>query len=186
MISRLRRSAAGMTLIEVVMVIVILSIMALVAGPLLAVAVEAIDLKINRTHLKEEGDYALARITREIRRIRDMESILTASASEFRFYDIEGDDIQFTISGDALTRREGAAATAQEMIDNVTALNFTYYYSGDSDVLTAIATPQTGSGTLTDIQLIEIEIELTNGDHVVTLKTQVQPFTFTTEADLFL
>jgi len=180
------KNKRGMTLVEIVMTLVIVSIMALIMGPLLRLTVDLIDLKIERSHLKEEGTYALARMTREIRRVRDMESVITASATEFRFYDVEGDDIQYTIAGGAITRREGAAGTTYDLVDKVTALNFTYYYSGTNDVLTAIATPAVGAGAPTDIQFIEVEVELTSGTHVVTMRIHIKPINFTTEADLFI
>lgn len=161
----------GMTLIELVMVLVLIAIIAGLAGPLLAVAVDAITLHMDRVDLEEAANLALARMSREIRRLRNDESVVTATASDFEFVDVNSVQLRYRLVGNTLTRSQAGADSG--LADQVQAggLTFTYYDDDGS----SIATPTVGLGTSTNIRRLAIQIAFQDGGHVVTEQVQVRP-----------
>jgi prepilin-type N-terminal cleavage/methylation domain-containing protein len=174
----------GMTLIELVITIVIMGVVAGVVIPIFMITIEAYELKIQREDIREQSAFVMAKMPREIRRIRSMKDVLTASSSVLEFVNIDGDTLRYRLVGDELMRQLNGG-TEQVFADKVSALSFDYFYFSDGDVQTSIASPMTGSGTATDIQMIEVGIEFTNGNHTLDVMTQVRPFNFIQESDLF-
>ena len=78
-------------------------------------------------------------------------------------------------------RRQGAVENA--LADQVQAggLGFTYL---DDDGNT-LASPTVGLGTDTNIRRVQIQIIFQNGNHVMTLQTQVMPRNVRHEAEMF-
>ena len=97
---------ASFTLIELVTVIAILGILAGIGAPLAITLVESFDYSLYRKDLSEKSNFALRRISREIRRIKDDTSVHTATQTTFRFVvDDSGDHtIQFSLNGTNLER----------------------------------------------------------------------------------
>lgn len=184
MMNEIRESSKkekGMTLIEMVMVIVIVSVMGAVLVPMLQVANDMIYYFVDRENLKEEGDVAFARISREFRRVEDNLSIITANAQEFRFQDVDGSDIQYALSGSNLTRRLSSGGTARTLLENVSSLTFTYM---DDDGV-VIPTPNVGLGNMTELRKIRIDVTLQKNNETVYLTTDISPKNFRHETDLF-
>jgi prepilin-type N-terminal cleavage/methylation domain-containing protein len=174
----------GVTLIELTMTIVIVAIIAGIVGPIFAVTIDAYDLKVRRENLREQSNYVMTRMPREIRRVRSMEDVLTANSTTFEFVDTNDDTIRYRLVGNEIMRQLNGG-TEIALADHVTALTFTYYYFANSNVQTAIATPVTGSGTLTDIQMINVEVDFLDGNEDLTMSTQIRPYNFIQESDLF-
>ena len=72
----------GFTLIELIIVITIIGIITGVVGFILFGAVDAWMFKFNRADLLADGRLAVNRMVREIREIKDDDSVTTASSSE--------------------------------------------------------------------------------------------------------
>ena len=171
----------GFTLIEILIAIILLSILAGVAAPLLFVSVSAITLHVGRVNLEESGDLALSRISREIRHLKDDKNIVTANGSDFQFLDVNSLQIRYYLSGNTLMRT--AAGTDSGLTDQVQAggLVFTYY----DDDGNAIATPTVGIGTATNIRRIQVETIFQNGASVLPFRTQIRPKNLRHESDRF-
>lgn len=175
------RLSKGFTLIEMIMSLIIFIIIAELAGPLLAIAVDSISYRVDRVDLEESGNLALARMSREIRRLRNNQSVVSATATEFEFVDRDNVQIRYRLAGNSLMRRQGAVENA--LADQVQAggLGFTYLNDDGS----AIATPAVGLGTNTNIRRVQIQIIFQNGNHVMTFQTQVMPRNVRHEAEMF-
>jgi prepilin-type N-terminal cleavage/methylation domain-containing protein len=178
-----RKKENGFTLVELVVVMVLVVILAGVAAPLLAVSLDAFTLKIERTELEESANLALARISREIRRLRDEESVLTADASEFEFVDTDGRTIRYWQENDQLLRQENGGDEI-ELAGFVQNNGLAFRYLDDDG--TQIANPAEGAGTKTDIRRVEVQIAFENNGHVVPVQIQIQPRNLRHEADLFV
>ncbi len=175
------RLSKGFTLIEMIMSLIIFIIIAELAGPLLSIAVDSISYRVDRVDLEESGNLGLARMSREIRRLRNNQSVVSATATEFEFVDLDNVQIRYRLVGNSLMRRQGAVENA--LADQVQAggLDFTYL---DDDGNT-LATPTVGLGTNTNIRRVQVQIIFQNGNHVMTLQTQVMPRNVRHEAEMF-
>lgn len=160
----------------------VLSILAGVAGPLLGVSIDLIGLHTDRVDLEESASLALSRMSREIRRLRDDESIITANAGTFSFIDIDGTQIRYRQVGNSLMRREGTGSDSS-LADHVQTGGLSFAYYDDDGNL--IASPLTGLGTRTDIRRIEIQIVFRSGNHTLPARLQVRPRNLRHEADRF-
>lgn len=157
----------GFTLIEMIMVIVITAILASVGIPLLVNLTNSFQFSIARKNLSESAEVALRRMDREIRRLRNIASISTATSSTYAFTDIDNNSIQYARSGSTLQRTLNG--TVDTLADNVTSLTFTYY--DDSENI--IATP-TVSPNPTDIRLVQIDITFIRDTNTINYRTQVR------------
>lgn len=165
------------------MAIVIISVIATIAGPVLAMAVDAITLHLDDANLGEGGRIAIARMTRETRRLRNDESVVTATGVEFEFVDVDDVQIRYRLVGTDLMRRESAAGTESDLIAQVQASGLAFiYYDDDGNT---IATPAAGLGTSTDIRRIEIQLTLSDGTNALPLVTIVRPRNLRHESNLF-
>jgi prepilin-type N-terminal cleavage/methylation domain-containing protein len=148
----------GVTLIELIMVIVVVGVL---AGGLSFGINEVIEVWGFLTFHNEialQGRMALMRMGREIRQIGDSDSIYTCLPSEIDFNDINENRINFRFSGNTLLRNGDILA------DNVSGLIFTYY---DEDGSTADSCP--------DTYRIAIELQLSRGTQTLTLRSQIYP-----------
>ncbi len=151
-------SRRGVTLIELIMVIVVVGAL---AGGLSFGIKEAIDLYqflTFRNEIVSQGRMALMRMVREIRQIRDSDSIYTCQPSEIEFDDINSNRINFQLSGETLLRN------ADILADNVSSFIFTYYDLDGSP-----------AGSCLDIYRIGIELEIRSGTQTKRLRSQVYP-----------
>jgi hypothetical protein len=104
-------------------------------------------------------------MTQEIRRLRDDQSIDTATSSQFRFFDADDRDIDYSLSGSDLMRNSDILAS------NVDSITFTYYDSSGA----VLSPPTYGIGTATDIRRVEIFFTLQDGIYEFDYQSQVRP-----------
>lgn len=154
------------------MVIVITAILASVGIPLLVNLANSFQFSIARKDLSESAEVALRRMDREIRRLNDITSIITATSATYAFTDIDNNSIQYTRSGSTLQRTLNG--TVDTLADNVTSLAFTYY--DDFGNTTAV---------LTNIRLIQIDITISKNANTINYRALVRPFRVRHFADLF-
>lgn len=162
----------GFTLIEMIIVIVITAILASVGVPLLVNLANSFQFSIARKNLSESAEVTLRRMDREIRRLRNIESISTATSTTYAFTDIDNYIIQYARSGSTLQRTLNV--TTDILADNVTSLTFTYY--DDFGNITAV---------LTNIRLIQIDITISKDANTINYRALVRPFRVIHFADLF-
>lgn len=114
----------GFTLIEVIMVLVILGIVAGIVTPFVANAIRYWDLVRKERELISTARYAVNRVVREIRQLKNTNSITTYTDTDFAFTRIKADgtdeNVEFQQSGDILLRN------SDELADDVQSLTFTY------------------------------------------------------------
>ena len=161
----------GFTLVELIIVITIIGIIAGTVGFILLSTVDAWMFKFNRADLLSDGRLALNRMVREIRQIKDLTSVTTATSSQFRFTNTGDVDIIYSLSSTDLNRT--ADATANVLAQDVSSLGFAYYdSSGDT-----ISTP-TVSPSETDIRRVRINLTLTKSGENVYLQSESVPRNF--------
>lgn len=163
----------GFTLIELVIVMVIMSVLVGLTASFSFIMLDTIGFLTRQANLQESAEVALSRMSRETRRLRNDQSVVTATSSQFRFFDLSNADITYRLSGGAVVRDYDPAGAApsvtNELADNATALTITYF----DDDNAVIASPTTSPRT--NIRKIEFEIQLQESPHVVTAQTIIQP-----------
>ncbi|MFH1414389.1 MAG: prepilin-type N-terminal cleavage/methylation domain-containing protein [Candidatus Omnitrophota bacterium] len=159
------------SLIEMIMVMVILGIIAGIGAPLIAETGRGWLLHVQRKEMSESARIAIDRMTREIRRIKDTTSVITASNTAFQFVNIDDENITFDSSGTTLRRT--IDGTTNELADNLDSISFTYYDTSGSTITTPDVSPQE-----TDIRRIEISLTFSLGGTQLTVVSQVWPRRF--------
>jgi hypothetical protein len=127
-----------------------------------------------RSEVVAQGRTALIRMEREMRQVKDKNSISTASATQFQFTDINDNSINFYLSGNNLMRNSDILAV------NVQSLKFCYYKNykspnNNQPVCSPECACSVSGSDLTNIYRIVIEIQVTSGGQSNTLKSQVYP-----------
>lgn len=130
---RASRRQSGFTLIEMIMVIVILGIVATVAGQMLAasfysyLAAEALSEADGQAHV------AMARLQRELQHIRSTADLATMGASQISYTAMDGTAVTINQAGTQLQRN------GQPLAEGIGALSFTYLQADAQAVATAAA-----------------------------------------------
>ncbi len=152
----------GFTIIEFVMVIVIAGIIAGITAVLLLQVTEVYSFVTVREAILSDGELAMERMTREIRQIKDAQSIYTADSEELDFEDVDYERIRFWLDGNVLKRNDDALAS------ELSALEFQYRDSNNNLLDTPVADPE-------DIKRILISLSIKKGDEEIKLRSQVYP-----------
>lgn len=156
----------GFTLIEMIVVIVILGIIGGIGAVSMLSSADALAFLTVRVGMDQSADIAMSRMMIEIRRLRDDESIhVDTNVTQFRFFDIDGNDINYYLNGNNLMRNTDILA------GNVTNVAFTYY----DDNGNVLATPTVGIGASTNIRRIEILLTLQSGSYLLNYQSRVRP-----------
>lgn len=153
------------TLIELVIVLVTVGIVAAVGVPAMLQTGEAWSFASGfQDFAVQSSIVAMNRISREIRRLKDDASVVTANASQFRFTDFENNDINYYLNGTTLMRNSDG------LTDNVTGLNFTYYDNNGNIISTPVVGPND-----TDIRRIDVNLSLLAGTSTLNFRFQIKP-----------
>lgn len=138
----------GFTLIELVLSIAISAILLAVMGPLLGQGL----VSLQRGHelwnigwQNQLGDNFLGRD------IMGAVSLSTASSSQLTFMDDGNNTISYQLSGTTLTRQLNSG-TAQVLVDNVSALTFSYWDQNNAT-----------TATLANIRCVQVAMTITDG-----------------------
>lgn len=149
----------GFTLVELVIVISVTGVVAVITGSILLGVIDAWTFKFNRSDMLRDGRLAINRMVREIRAVRDITSVTTASSSQFRFIDSGNADITYNLSATNLNRTENG--TVNLLAENVSGLSFTYYNTSGTIIPVPTVFP------ITNIRRVRIDLTLTeNGENV--------------------
>ncbi len=169
----------GLTLIEMIATIMILGFMAAVTVPMFFAALDTIHYPLSGSNLQESSNLALSRMSREIRRLRDAGSVITATGMVYEFTDINNTQIRYQLAGNTLMRREGLGPE-YGLADQVQTNGLTFIYHDDSG--NVIATPQVGTGG-TNIRQIEIKLTFQEESNVRPVSVWVVPRNLPHDAD---
>lgn len=169
----------GITLIELIMVIMIVGILTTVSSMYIKETIDLWRFLSFRSELVSVGRMALARMTREIRQVVDNNSISAAELSRLRFtaIDLDGDGnddtVEFYRNASSELRRifNDSPALGDILASNVTSLTFSYYDSANSQLAVPVA-------DTTQIYRIAIGLNIQSGDETKALSAQVFPRNF--------
>lgn len=159
-----RRAKSGVTIIELVITIVIVGVLVGSSSMFIKETMDIWRFMSFRNEVVGRGRLALARMVREIRRVRDTVSVITATSSQFRFYDSSDTDIAFLLSGTNLMRNSTMLA------QGVSGLTFTYYDANGASITSPAVSPNE-----TTIKVIKISFTVTYGTQTKTVTAQVYP-----------
>lgn len=163
------------------MAIALVGFLAGVAAPLLAEAVGAVSVHLDRVNLEESASLALSRMSREIRRLRDNASVAAADATQFEFIDKDSIQIRYRLAGNTLMRSQGAVEAGLADQVKSTTLSFTYY----DDDGNSIAAPTVGLGTNTNLRRVGMDVSFEQNSHMVPVEIHVRPRNLRHESDRF-
>ncbi|MEK7348157.1 MAG: prepilin-type N-terminal cleavage/methylation domain-containing protein [Candidatus Eisenbacteria bacterium] len=149
---------AGFTLIELVIVIVVISIAGLLLAVMFREAIGTYRFVDVEADLLQQARFAEERIAREMRRLRDGNSVTTASAQTFAFVDRDAVPIVVSWSGtkgaDLLFTRNGVP---QALAAGVDSLAFAYFKE-DGTAAAPVVAP-----SATDIRRVAVYLRLARG-----------------------
>ena len=156
------RLDAGFSLAELVIVIIVVSIAGIAFASMFTEAVKSYQFVDSEKGMLQAGRYAEERITRELRRVKDPNSIVTAGPTTFTFVDRSDATISFSWSGvsgaDLLYTRNGSSHTLAAGVDS---LSFGYYRSDGSAAAPLVAP------AATDIWRVTVYLRLVRGTQKV-------------------
>jgi hypothetical protein len=120
-----------------------------------------------RSEVVSQARLAFSRMSRDIRQIRDPNSIILANSTRLQFNDINSANINYYWANNSLTRNSDVLA------GGVSSFNFTYYNLTNAQLANPLVSPQA-----TNIRRINIRINVASGIQNKTLETQVWPRSF--------
>lgn len=150
------KKMTGVSLIEMVIVILIIGIMAGVVGPLLLNATRSANLASDLSTLNTQGQYTMSRISEDI---RNTASIQSAAANSLSLTTLAGDSIAYSLDNNNYLIRN-IDGTAGKLSANASALNFSYY-----DANGAV------TSTIENVRYIRVQYTLTEAEQTETFRT---------------
>jgi len=180
--TRFLKNKKGFTLLELVMVLTIIGIIAGLVGPFMIVTVDALGLMTTQSNLYEGAATGLERMSRDIRRLRNDESITNATNTAFQFFDIDDNEITYSVSSSVLLRTiSPPSLPVTGLVGEVQSVTFSYY----DDDGNALLAPTFGIGTATNIRRIEIDLVMQDGSNSLSIQNVVRPRNLRHESDRF-
>ena len=156
------RAEAGSSLIELVIVIVVVSIAALVFAGIFIQAVNTYQYVDTEKSMLQEARYAVERISRELRRVRNNTSVTTASLTTLAFVDRDNQTVSLSWSGtmgaDLVYAKGGTSRTLATGVDS---LAFDYRRL-DGTPASPVVAP-----SITDIGRVAVYLRLARGSQKV-------------------
>ncbi|MBU1134624.1 MAG: type II secretion system GspH family protein [Candidatus Omnitrophica bacterium] len=158
---------SGFTLIEFIVVITIVGILIVGLSTYIIKGIDLWQLITFRNEITASGRLALFRMGREIKQIKNDLSVHIASASRFKFDDVNSSSIDYQLSSSNLKRNSDILARG------TSSLAFIYYDVNNAEIATPLVSPNA-----TNIHRIKIVLEVASGDQTKTLTSQIHPRNF--------
>lgn len=159
---RRRRLEAGFTLAELVIVIVVVSVAGIAFASMFVEAVKTYQYVDAEKGMLQEARYAEERIARELKRVKDRYSVVTAGPTTFTFIDRSSATISFSWSGvsgaDLLYTKGGSSRTLAAGVDS---LAFGYWKDDGTGAAPVVAP------SATDIWRVTVYLRLVKGTQKV-------------------
>ena len=162
---RTTHNAQGTTLIELIMVITIVGVLVGVSSMYIKETIDLWSFLSFRTEAVAKQRMSLMRMAREMRQIKSNATIYNATATQFRFQDMNNATIEYILNATNVMRN------ADILVNNVNNLTFSYYDVNN----TVVAVPVVN---LTSIRRISINMTVQSGNRTKTVATQVYPRNF--------
>ena len=148
----------GFTLIEMIVVIVLISIIAVVSSKMLASGLNAYLTEKYIIDAGSQARLALERMVRDIRAIRSPSDLTTATATQLVFVDVNGVTNTYTLSGATLTRN------GQVLAEGISSLTFSYFDNNGAS-----------TAVLANINYVTILLNINLQNVVFSIRTSVYP-----------
>lgn len=158
------RKNKGFTLIELTVVLVLAGILALFLSGALNKGIESWYFVADRSDLMAQTPYALNRIARELRYIKDSKSVYAAGASSITFNDASSSSITYNLSGGSIYRN------GNPLLDGVTNFSLQYLDANGNIIATPVINP-----SATNIRKIRISVTVQKGNNPFSMETIVKP-----------
>lgn len=153
----------GWTYVELVVAVTLSTVIILSLGKIALLMVDAHEVEIMARGMRGEASEACYRFSREARGVRDLQSVTTATSQEFRFTDVNGNDIRYRLNGTNVLRN------ADTMVEQVSDLTFTYYDTDGAGIVTPIVGPSS-----TDIRSVRMVLTVTRSGESFNVQTQAK------------
>jgi prepilin-type N-terminal cleavage/methylation domain-containing protein len=114
------RSFIGFTLIELLITIIIMGILSVVIGKILFQSYQTFITAQYATEIDWQGWLALERMANDLHTIRSANDITTILSNQITFTDVNGNTVQYQLSGQSLMRN------SQILASRVQSLNLSY------------------------------------------------------------
>ena len=155
----------GVTLLELLMVIIILAIIAGMSFQLLFQSINGYFTAINMTDANWQGQIAMQTMARAIKLVRSPNDIVTATNNQFTFVNMNNNTISYELNGNSLMHTKNN--NKQILADGISSLMFNYYDKTG-----------TSTTTLTNIAYIKITINVIQKNANYTITSAIFPTNF--------
>ena len=166
MAARTRRTR-GLTLIELVMVMVTVGLLVAVSSMYIREVIGLWNFASFRNEVVSQGRIAMMRMVREIRQVNNDTALLVAGGSRFKFNDTENNTIDYNFSNGNFTRN------GYRMADGVSSLAFVYYDNQSRSLAAPLVNPQH-----TNIASVNITLGMSASGQSKTFNAKVYPWNF--------
>lgn len=151
-------------MLELVVVIILTSILGLFLAWAISGGVEAWYFIMDKNDLMTKTPYALNRMAREIRQIKDAKSVYTANSTRITFNDVNSNSLTYDFLSSTVYRN------AKALIDGVTSFSLLYYDKNGNIITLPVVNPGN-----TNIRRIKISITTQKGNNSFGMETLVSP-----------
>lgn len=162
-----RGPAAGFTLIEIIVTIVVVGVISGIAALIIAQGMRAYSEETVRSDVVYQARLALQRMAREARLVRSCGDIAAPAnpSATLSFTNIDGAAVAFTTAGGVISRGADVLATG------ITSAQPFRFLDRAGNATTSCAAPN-------DIWFIEISVAAAQGAETIALRTRVHPRSF--------
>jgi len=178
-------SEKGVTLIEMVLIIVLIGIIGVIATDTFLYSSKSVLTANAVREATQVNRVAMDRMIREIRNVRNNQCVATATPTTFSFVDPDNNTITYSLSGGSLVRTQNV--TPNTLVNNVSSLAFSYFNNADPPADITAGPPATCAGanlcsatcpTPTNIWLVQIDLTTQSGTETMRLRSQAHPRSF--------
>lgn len=152
------------TLIEMVFVVTLVGLIASVVSLGFFPVLNSWSIGNPRSTLANAAGYGLGRMVGEMAQLKDQNSVVAATASQFQFIDMNDNNITYSLTGNTIMRNGDILA------QDIQSLGFTYSDINEQN----LPAPQV-SPAATDIWRIKIQVTAGSGGQQINLESAVHP-----------
>ncbi len=158
-------SSNGMTLVELIMVIVIVGTIAGFVGNIIFYEINTYNIVTSRKTGTQNARFASQYMAKEIRLIADPDSIFQANSDSLRFSDLDGNTIRYKLVSGELLRNSDL------LLQDITAFSFDYF-DGSGTLLTQPISD------LSEIRSVTFQLTTSHRGQEITSRVNVTPRNF--------
>lgn len=167
-------SKKGLTLVELLMVVALMSILVVVTSFVFVAVFKSWGFEVAKAHVKQEAGWGMEKMSRELRELLLITSAQLYSMdfwSDINENGIQDGDETITYSwsetpGDSLTRSDGIITST--LSNDVESFELSYYNGSGTLLAVPVAIPA-------DVKLITIKLKTKKEDEEINLRSNVRP-----------